>query len=115
MGSSVVSILIALIGAGGLSGGIVALLKIRPEANTAAVTQAQGAMETMQDLNEAMKAEIDRARKTNEELQKICDERADRLEASGKMITQLQEMISGMMVMDNDNLFPPKPKPPPET
>lgn len=44
----------------GVAGAIVALFKIRPEANSAAVTQSVGAMETMQKLNDELEQALER-------------------------------------------------------
>lgn len=52
---------IILAASAGLLGAIVALLKLRPEANQSAVIQAQGAMETMETLNEKLEDALDRA------------------------------------------------------
>jgi hypothetical protein len=48
-----------LVAGGGLVGAFVALLKLRPDANTAAVTQSQSAMETMARLNADLENERD--------------------------------------------------------
>jgi uncharacterized protein HemX len=55
------SLAIVLAAAAGLVGAIVTLLKLRPEANQSAVIQAQGAMETMEQLNEALEKALERA------------------------------------------------------
>jgi hypothetical protein len=57
MKGELVQVAIAGLTAMGGIGGIVAFLKLRPEAYSAAVTQAQGAMDTMQRLN----VELDKA------------------------------------------------------
>lgn len=56
-GFSVTQILLSTLAGGGLLGAIVALLKLRPDANTAAVTQSQSAMETMAMLVKQLEAE----------------------------------------------------------
>ena len=56
-GVSVTQILLGTLTGGGLLGAIVALLKLRPDNNTAAVTQSQSAMETMATLNKQLEAE----------------------------------------------------------
>jgi hypothetical protein len=61
---------IILAASAGLIGAIVALLKLKPEANQSAVLQAQGAMETMVELNEKLEQALTRA-----------DARSDRLQA----------------------------------
>ena len=56
-GFSVTQILLTTLAGGGLLGAVVALLKLRPDANTAAVTQSQSAMETMATLNKQLEVE----------------------------------------------------------
>lgn len=56
-GITTVQVVLAALGSGGLIGAVVALLKLRPDANTAAVTQSQGAMETMAILNKQLEDE----------------------------------------------------------
>ena len=48
---------LALFGAGGVLGALVALFKLKPEANSMAVTQAQGAAQMWKDLYETCAAE----------------------------------------------------------
>lgn len=69
----VVQILFGVLGAGGLTGAVVALYKLRPDVNSAAVTQSQGAMETMRVLNEQLESDRDYWRK-----RAIDSERAQR-------------------------------------
>lgn len=57
--SSPTTYLIALLSSGGVLGALLGFFKLRGDKDTAAVTQAQGAMETMQDLNEALIKERD--------------------------------------------------------
>jgi len=52
-------ILIALAGSGGFVGALLGLVKLRGETDSQAVSQAQGAMETMQELNDALERERD--------------------------------------------------------
>jgi cell division protein FtsB len=59
--SDVTPFLIAILGTGGLAGGIVAFLKIRPEAGQIAVTASQGALIVQSGV-------IDELRKENERL-----------------------------------------------
>ncbi len=56
-GFSVTQILLSTLAGGGLLGAVVALLKLRPDANTAAVTQSQSAMETMATLTKQLEVE----------------------------------------------------------
>jgi hypothetical protein len=71
------TIAIILAASGGLIGAIVALLKLKPDANQSAVLQAQGAMETMVELQEQLERALARANR-----------RADHYEAA---YTELRE------------------------
>lgn len=70
--------LIALIGSGGIAGAIVAILKLGSDKNSAAVSQAQGAMETMQGLNEDLVIDRnywrDQAKERRERIYQLEDE-----------------------------------------
>lgn len=100
--SPLVIVLITLLGGGGLAGSILAIFKIRPEASTAAVTQAQGAMETVVELNQILKMtlETERARTAKAEAER------DQLLAMNKHLT---EVIAGARIMADDVNFPPPP------
>jgi hypothetical protein len=52
---------IILAAAAGLTGALVALFRLPRERNESAVSQAQGAMETMETLNEALREALARA------------------------------------------------------
>jgi chromosome segregation ATPase len=58
-GSLVSTLLLVVIGTGGIGTAIMALLRLRPDANTAAVTQAQGAMDAMNSLIRELRLERD--------------------------------------------------------
>jgi hypothetical protein len=70
-----VQAVLALFGAGGALGAIVALLKLKPEANSMAVTQAQGAAAEWQKLYAEAAKENDelrvRAERAEEELRRM--------------------------------------------
>lgn len=56
-------IVVAVLGAGGFIGAVAALFRIPSEKNNAAVTGAQGAVETMQRINDELEAAWGRATK----------------------------------------------------
>lgn len=58
-GVSLTPIVIALVASGGGTGFIVALIKLRGDTGVQAVSQAQGAMETMETLLEGVERERD--------------------------------------------------------
>lgn len=58
----IVQLVIAVIGGGGLIGSGVALFKLRPDVNSAAVTDAQGAMKSMRELNDELKERLSELR-----------------------------------------------------
>lgn len=53
-GELLVQLIIGCTGISGLIGAVVAVYKLRPDINSAAVTQSQGAMESMRMLNEQL-------------------------------------------------------------
>lgn len=57
-GTGWAQILLSVVGPAGLIGALVALLKLKPEANSAAVTQAQGASAEWKLIADDRKAEI---------------------------------------------------------
>lgn len=56
-------VVVAVLGAGGFIGAIAALFRIPSEKNNAAVTGAQGAVETMQKVNDELESAWHRATK----------------------------------------------------
>lgn len=54
----IVQLVIGGFGLTGVIGAAVALWKVRPEINSAAVTQSQGAMETMKTLNDELEQSL---------------------------------------------------------
>lgn len=60
-GPALSTLAIVLTAAGGLVGAFIALLNLRGETNQSAVSQAQGANETMVELNRILKDSLDRA------------------------------------------------------
>jgi uncharacterized protein HemX len=60
--------------AAGLIGAIVAVVKLRGETNQSAVIQAQGANETMVELNKVLKDDLATERAEHRDLQKSFDE-----------------------------------------
>lgn len=63
----VVQLVLGGFGLTGVIGAIVALWKVRPEVNSAAVTQSQGAMETMKTLNDELEQAHERAGRDRDE------------------------------------------------
>lgn len=57
------AVVIAITTSGGLLLAILGWVKLRGDNDSAAVSQAQGAMETMEQLNEALERALDRANK----------------------------------------------------
>lgn len=65
----------------GLIGAIIALYKLRGERDSAAVSQAQGAMETMEGLNDALESALARANQRADFYKGRCDELDAQLDA----------------------------------
>lgn len=57
-----VMLIVAILGSGGLVGGVVALLKLRPESGQIVVTAAQGAVVVQSGVIETLRAEAERYR-----------------------------------------------------
>jgi len=60
--SNATTVLIAIVGSGGLVGALVAFVKLSGDRGMTAVSQAQGAMETMVELNEVLKSALKECR-----------------------------------------------------
>ena len=60
-GDSTTLTLLTALGATGLTGSVISFVKLRGEKDSLAVSQAQGAMETMQELNKALERALARA------------------------------------------------------
>lgn len=87
------SIAIILAASAGLVGAIIALLKLKPEANQSAVLQAQGAMETMVALQDELEKALERERAEKERYRAECarlerelDELEDRYAAAEALL-----------------------------
>lgn len=85
---TIIAVIIAVLGSGGLIGGIVALAKVRPESGRMIVEAAEGAVvvqsgvitELRNDLAE-VREEAEREREECNARLEACGERIDRLEA----------------------------------
>lgn len=77
----VTPLLIALVGGGGITSAVVTWVKVRPDINSASVTQAQGAMEVMQELQNELRKSLDEERAQSDHWhQKYVEERERRLQ-----------------------------------
>lgn len=56
-GGDLFQVLLGVLGGGGILSAVAAFFKLKPDANSAAVTQSQGAMETMALLNRDLEDE----------------------------------------------------------
>lgn len=70
-GSLLEPLLIGLIGSGGIVGAIVAFIKLGPERESAAISQAQGANEVLQETLEAVERQRDYWRRLYEESARV--------------------------------------------
>lgn len=77
-GLDTVQLIIGAVGASGLGGGLVAFRKLRPDMDTAAVTQSQGAVETMAILQQQLERDRnswrERAMHAESEARRLTDE-----------------------------------------
>lgn len=86
---AVTPIVIALLGSGGFVGAIVALIKLKPDINNAAVTQAAGALEMMGELLEDTERDRDYWRGRYSESNKKLVELSEELSQARQMIRHL--------------------------
>jgi hypothetical protein len=80
--TTLIQLVLGAFGMSGVVGAVVALLKLRPEVNSAAVTQSQGAVTTMQMLMDEQRADRDswraRALAAEAELDQLRQREAER-------------------------------------
>lgn len=74
------SIAIVLAASAGVIGAVIALLKLKPEANQSAVMQAQGAMETMVALQDELEKSLERERGRSSHYASKCAQLAKELD-----------------------------------
>jgi prefoldin subunit 5 len=86
--AGITPVLIVLLGSGGLVGAIVAFVKLGGDRGMTAVSQAQGAMETMVELNKALDTEIARRDKRIAELTEKCDHLTDEVRQLNRMVEE---------------------------
>lgn len=107
----IVEIALAVIMPGGLIGAIVALIKLRPDENTAVITQAQGAAVAQDTLVKGVERERDywrdeaiRLRQENEHLRRELE----RLEREvGELTSQLEHVQADLSTLRH-RVSPPK-------
>lgn len=73
--------LIALLGSGGVLGALLGFFKLRGDRDSQAVTQAIGAMETMETLNDSLEKALARANERTDFYKSRCDELSRQLDA----------------------------------
>lgn len=72
--------LIALLGSGGIVSAVVAFLRLGGDRDSQAVSQAQGAVETMVDVQTALEKSLARANDRADYYRRRCDELSAELE-----------------------------------
>ena len=97
--SLVINLLLGGAGLTGLAGAVVALYKLRPDVNSAAVIQAQGTMEMMEKLNSNLAEELDRLEVDRQRLKAVCTEQE-------QLIQSMREIIRGVALMDESAEIP---------
>jgi threonine dehydratase len=78
-GHDIVVLVVSIIGGGGLIAGIVALLKLRPEAGQILVTTAQGVVIVQTTVIDNLQKELTRMGKELDELREECRVREEML------------------------------------
>ena len=107
MASLIIQAILAIAGLGGLLTGLVAWKKLKPEAATAAVAQADQALEMMQRLNQEQQAALERAYERIVELEAQVARQQQALVDGERMIQQLREFVHGVRIGEDDRNFPP--------
>lgn len=69
-----VGYLIALAGSGGILGATIGLIKLRGDRDSQAVSQAQGAVETMAEVQDQLEKTLARANESRDFYRNRCDE-----------------------------------------
>jgi Asp-tRNA(Asn)/Glu-tRNA(Gln) amidotransferase C subunit len=90
-----VQLLLGGFGITGFVGAAIALLKLRPEANTAAVEQAQSVMGSMKQLNDVLQKQLDDCNRAREELDQ-------KLREAEKMVKDLSAVIHGYLMVEDE-------------
>ena len=86
MSQALISVLVAVIGSGGLVGGIVAFLKLRPERDSIVVTAAQGALLMQTGIADQLRADLAAAEQRVRALE-------GRLSARDEQIADLEQRL----------------------
>jgi threonine dehydratase len=88
-GTNIVQLILVVLGSGGLISGIIAIYKLRPDVNSAAVIQAQGTMQMMKSLVDEMRTELDSCKKD-------LSVKDAQLKENEALIKSLREIIQGV-------------------
>ena len=113
-----VQLLLGGFGVSGVVGAVVAIYKLRPDVNSQAVVQAQGAMESMPSLNEDLTKDRSYWRDRAIAAERECAKRTRALEEERDRLTKVleeerkhfREMLAGMRLWDEHH----NPEPPPD-
>ena len=85
-GHDIVVLVVSIIGGGGLIAGIVALLKLRPEAGQILVTTAQGVVIVQSTVIDSLQKELSRVGSELDELREECRKR------EGELLRRIREL-----------------------
>lgn len=96
-----IQLAIAAIGAGGIGGFLLSLIKYKPEAASAAIVQAQGANEVMAETIKMLQERLEEEQKQHALTRRRLYEERERSQ-------HLQQMLLGHQIFDDDTNFPPK-------
>lgn len=89
-GNSLITLAVAVIGATGGIGGIVAFRKLRPEKDSIVVSAAQGALLVQTGLMDEMRQELARAQTRIRECESALDERDVTVRTQAQRIEELE-------------------------
>lgn len=98
-------LVVAVLGGGGILGGIVALFKLRPEVARVTVSAAEGAVIVQTGVIENLSGEITRLRTEIIEERRNCDQEIARCQAE---IKSVHEILSRIDERQSNRLLPEK-------
>jgi len=88
----ILPVIVAVLGSGGLLGGIYALLKLRPEAGQIVVTAAQGALIVQTGVIDSLRIENDRLRQRVSSLEALREENEGLRQRVSSLESQIHEL-----------------------
>lgn len=96
-----VELVIAILGGGGILGGVVALFKLRPEVTRVTVSAAEGAVIVQTSVITSLNSEVKRLREEIVEERRQCDERVERQDQEiARMRSEVEDLREAFDAID---------------